>query len=92
MPLWLEVGLSCEDFHSPPSAFGLNSDDPRVVRNINSALGVYHAARSRQDAKDKPKWDKEHPHGRKLLHYARSGETEHPDPMEVQVEIPQRPK
>lgn len=92
MPVWLEVGLSCEKFHCTPDVFGFDAADPRVARTLRTSLNIYHVATEREQAKDKREWEKNHPQGSRLLHYARNGPTDHPAPMEVRIEIPQRPK
>ena len=91
-PRLLEVGLICEQFNCSPKEFGFDVMDPRIVRNIRTALNVYHTAQARHETRDKSKWDRENPAGTRLLRWARGGESQHPGPFEVKVQIPQRPK
>ena len=91
-PRLLEVGLICEQFGFSPTELGFDTKDPRVTRDIRMVLNVYRSAQGRHDAKDKSKWDKEHPSSVSLLRWARGGESKTNNPLEVRIQLPQRPK
>ena len=91
-PRLLEVALICEHLRLSPAELGFDIKDPRVSRNIRTVLNVYHTAQGRHDAKDKSKWDKEHPSGVSILRWARGGESKNKNPREVRMQLPQRPK
>lgn len=88
----LEIGLICERFNCAPDTLGLDTHDPRVTRSIRTALNVYDTAMSRKRAKDASKWDKANPHGVSLLHWARNGESDAPDPREAKFQMLPRPR
>lgn len=92
MPILLEVGLLCQKFHVAPGHFGLDDNDPRVMRNINTSLSIYDAAVAHLRAEKKVEWRKANPAGVELLHWARNGTTNTPDPNEVKIVLPERPK
>jgi hypothetical protein len=92
MPILLEVGLLCQRFHVAPGHFGLDDCDPRVVRSINTLLSIYDTAVSYANAEKKSDWNKANPSGRELLRWAREGVSKTPDPNEVRIILPERPK
>ena len=91
-PRLLEVALICDHLKISPVELGFDTKDPRIVRNIRTALNVYHTAQARHDAKDKGKWDREHPSGVSILRWARGGESKTKNPREVRIRLPERPK
>lgn len=66
--------------------------NPRLVRDINLAVNVYQAAADRKQYKKKGEWDKQHPAQSRLLREIRHEESKNPDPTEVRVVIPERPR
>jgi len=91
-PRLLEAGLICEHLRMSPSELGFDTQDPRVVRDIRTCLNVYHTAKGKHDAKNKRDWEKNNPNGVSLLRWAKGGETKTNNPLEVRVQLPQRPK
>lgn len=92
MPRLLEIGLHCQRYSCTPDKFGLDVLDPRLIRNINLAVNVYQSASERKQYKKKMEWDKSHPSQARLLREVRQEESKNPDPYEVRVSIPERPK
>ena len=92
MPRLLEIGLLCERYNCTPDKFGMDVLDPRLVRDINLAVNVYQAALDRKQHKKKSDWDKAHPSQARLLREVRHEESKNPDPFEVRISIPERPK
>ena len=85
------MGFLCERFGCAPDKFGLDTHDPRVVRTIRVMLDIYHTYQARQQSKSTMKWDNANPVGKKLLAWARGGETNKPSPLEVRITVPERP-
>jgi hypothetical protein len=56
------------------------------------ALNLHEVITSYQRAEDKAKWRTANDDGWRLMNWARSGETKNPDPNEVRIELPERPR
>jgi hypothetical protein len=91
MPIELEIGLLCQEFGTTPESFGFDNQDPRFIRQVKTCLAIWRSVQSRNAATDKRKWNEEHPESRSIIRWARGGESEHPDPTEVKITLPERP-
>lgn len=90
MPRLLEVALDCQHYHCTPDKFGFDTQDPRLIRNLNFAINVYEAAINRKSYKKTAEWAKKNPAQAELLKLVRREESAQPDPLEVTVALPVR--
>ena len=73
-------------------SLGFDNQDVRFMRTVRACLAVYESAKSQQMAPDKTKWKNDNPDMVQFLRVVRNGESGSPDPNEVRIEIPERPK
>ena len=96
-PYWLEIGRYCREYKVSPAVFGFDAKDPKVWRWMDMAWIVWDTALSRKRSENKSEWDKINKEMKKLLDFASGhvpgGATQKSDdPMEVQIEVPVRPR
>ncbi len=92
MPLELEIGLLAQKFNTTPGAFGFDNTDVHFIRTVRGCLTVYDAVVSQRQTKDKGEWKRNNPDLVRFINKTRSGESDNPDPSEVKITLPERPK
>ena len=91
MPLELEIGLLSKNFNTTPGAFGFDNTNAHFIRTVRGCMTIYDAVTSQRQAKDKSEWKRNNPDLVRFLNKARGGQSDNPDPNEVQIQLPERP-